>query len=291
MYFPWPPFVHACSRLLPELKSIMANWLLVTIPKWEKCWLFGIHLYKAWKISRIPMWANLVSYFKSPKTCLSKTIDCRALNVSLVGFNHNFLYALLLVILGWTHWWNLEQIDLCLFCMWKRILHHFSFSSVSSPSHVETAHQRWLMIDLIHSFKAWHGFFFAAAAKFFLILLQKCEISNWCIVSFSFSLMRFLICECLSVVTWSTVTSFVLKNLSPFINPKFSILLEFLASVTWVMVIAAILLEFDPWKSMLSIWNYDRDCHTLCLCLDNMNIVLSIGLILNWFLYNIFLLF
>ena len=259
MYFPWPPFVHACSRLLPELKSIMANWLLVTIPKWEKCWLFGIHLYKAWKISRIPMWANLVSYFKSPKTCLSKTIYCRALNVSLVGFNHNFLYTLLLVILGWTHWWNLEQIDLCLFCMWKRILHHFSFSSVSSPSHVETAHQRWLMIDLIHPLKAWHDFFFAAAAKFFLILLQKCQISNWCIVSFPFSLLCFLSFECLlSVVIWSTVTPFVLKNLSPFMNPTFSILLEFCPLSLWVMVIAAILLV---------IWSMKEYVKYLTLCL------------------------
>ena len=111
--------------------------------------------------------------------------------------------------------------------MWKRILYHFSPSSVSSPLHVETAHQRSLMTDLIHTFKAWHGFFFAAAAKFFLILLQKCQISNWCIVSFSFSLMCFLICECQFVVIWSTVTSFVLKNLSPLINPTFSVLLEF----------------------------------------------------------------
>ena len=132
------------------------------------------------------MWENLVRYFKSPKTCLSKTIDCRPLNASLVGFNHKFLRALILVILGWTHLWNLEQLNhLCLFWMWKRILHYFSLSSVSSPFHVETAHQIWLIIDLIHPFKVWHGFFFAAAAKFFLMLSQKWQISNWCIEYFS----------------------------------------------------------------------------------------------------------
>ena len=40
---------------------------------------------------------------------------------------------------------------------------------------------------------------------------------------------------------------------------------------------------------MLSIWHYVWDYHTLRLCLDNPNLVLSIGLILNCFLYNIFL--
>ena len=136
-------------------------------------------IYKAWKISRIPVWENLGRYFKSPKTYFAKTIDSRALNASLVRFDHNSLHAMLLVILGWTHLWNLEQLDqLCLFWMWKKRLHHFSLSSVSSPSHDEIAHQRWLMIDLIYPFKAWHGFFFAAAAKFFLKLLQKCQISN-----------------------------------------------------------------------------------------------------------------
>ena len=191
---------------------------------------FGIQLLcKAWKISRIPVWENVVRYFKSLKICLSKTIDCRALNASLVGFNHNFLRALLLVILGWTQLWNLEHLGhLCLFWIWKRILQHFSISNVLSPLHVETAHQRWWMIDLTHSFKASHGFFFAAATTFFLILLQKCQISNWCIVSFPFSIMCFLI--------WSTVTPFVLKNLSPFM------MLELLDFLTWVMVIAAILL-------------------------------------------------
>ena len=173
--------------------------------------------------------------------------------------NHNFLCTLLLVILGWTHLWNLEQLDdLCLFWMRKRILHHFSLSSVSSPSHAETAHQRGLMIDLIHSFKAWYGFYFAAVAKFFLILLQKWQILNWCIVSFSLFLRYFLISECLSVVLWSTVTPFVLKNLSPYINPTFSTLLELLASVTWVMVIAAVL---------LIIWSMKVYVKNLALCL------------------------
>ena len=89
------------------------------------------------------------------------------------------------------------------------------------------------------------------------IFLEKCQILNWCIVSFSFSLC-FLICECLSVVIWSTVTPFFLKNLSHLINPTFSILLEFLASVTWVMVIAAILLV---------IWSMKEYVKYLTLCL------------------------
>ena len=122
---------------------------------------------------------------------------------------------------------------LCLFLMWKRILHHFSLSSVWSSSHAETAHQRGFMIDLIHSFKAWYGFYFAAVAKLFLILLQKWQILNWCIVSFSLFVRCFLISECLSVVIWSTVTPFVLKNLSPSINPTFSKLLEVLSLGLW----------------------------------------------------------
>ena len=197
------------------------------------------------KFSRISVWEILARYFKSRKTCLSKTIDCTALHASLFGFNLNFLRALLLVIFGWVHLWNLEQLDhLCFFWMWKRILHHFSLSSVSSPSHVETASQRWLMIDLIHQFNSntRNDLFFAADTKFFLMLLQKYKKSIWCIVSFLFSLVCFLICECLSVVLWSTVTPFVLKNLSPFINLIFYILLELLASVSCVMVIASILL-------------------------------------------------
>ena len=40
---------------------------------------------------------------------------------------------------------------------------------------------------------------------------------------------------------------------------------------------------------MLSIWHYVWDCHTFCLHLDDTNLVLSSGLILNCFLYNIFL--
>ena len=91
--------------------------------------------------------------------------------------------------------------------MWKRILYHFSLSCVSSPTHVEIAHQRWLMIDLIHPFKAWHDFFFAAAVKFFLILLQKCQIWNWCLIfPHVFSGLW------MSVVIWSTVTPFLKKK-------------------------------------------------------------------------------
>ena len=143
----------------------------------------------------------LARYFKSPKTCLSKTVDCRALNASLFEFNLNFLRAVLLVVLGWAHLWNLEQLDhLYFFWMWKRMLHHFSHSSVSSPPHVEAAQQRWLMIDLIHQLKAWNDFFFAASTKFFLMLLRKCQKWIWCVVSFLFSLVCFLICECLPVV-------------------------------------------------------------------------------------------
>ena len=40
---------------------------------------------------------------------------------------------------------------------------------------------------------------------------------------------------------------------------------------------------------MLSIWHCVGDCHTFRLRLDDTNLVLSIGLILNYLLYNIFL--
>ena len=132
--------------------------------------------------------------------------------------------------------------------MWKRTLNHFSLSSVSSLSHVETAHQRWLMIVLIHPFKAWNGFLFAANAKFFVIIFQQCRISNWCIVSFSFSLRCFLFCEYLPIVIWSALAPFILKNLSPYIQFTFSTLLKFLAFFTWVMVKAAVLLAIRSMK-------------------------------------------
>ena len=78
------------------------------------------------------------------------------------------------------------------------------------------------------------------------------------------------------------------SNLNPFINPTFSILLEFSTSVIWVMVIAAILLVIWSMK-VLSIWHCVGYCYIFRLRLDDTNLVFSISLILNYFLYNIFL--
>ena len=127
---------------------------------------------------------NLVRYFKSFNVALEKTIFCRAIKASVAGFSHSFRHSDDLFNGAWLHLSNFSlPFQECLFCTWKMMLVHFSRRSISSPSHVAHARQKWLHMDFIHLLSSLHDFFCAALRILDLMFLQKCHTSNWCSIS------------------------------------------------------------------------------------------------------------
>ena len=116
------------------------------------------------------------------------------------------------------------------------MLVHFSGRSISSPSHIANAHQKWLHTDFIHLLSFLHDFFCAALRILDLMCFQRCHTSNWCSISLRSS-QRYL---CRSVVICFSAMPFCAILSNTLIKPYFSIRLELPASVTWVRDISII---------------------------------------------------
>ena len=66
--------------------------------------------------------------------------------------------------------------------MWNNVFVHFSRSVFSQPPHVAHDHQKWLHMNLIHSFRMLADFFLAAFDNFLRMFLQTYQMSNWWLI-------------------------------------------------------------------------------------------------------------
>ena len=118
-------FVPLCvlkviRNMYPELdrKYVLYNkgdkdWNIVdiadlTVQREKKCWFFGTQLLQsAWYILAMPLYENLVSYFRSFKAFSSAAMFFNNLNGSESAFRQSFALTSFFVRRRWLHFLNL----------------------------------------------------------------------------------------------------------------------------------------------------------------------------------------
>ena len=140
--------------------------------------------------------------------------------------------------------------------MWNNVFVHFSRSVFSQPPHVAHDHQKWLHMNLIHSFRMLADFFLAAFDNFLRMFLQTYQMSNWWLIlgrsypSYFFDLHMPVCCNLFHI----NISS--LHAIKTFWKLYFSILFEFPHSVNRVTEFVTILLVLCSKKVYSVTTNY-----------------------------------
>ena len=140
-------FVVACSNWLPSSKSITANRRLVSIPVYEKCCFFGVHLL--YNTSSTPIWQsspNNLDLLKHSYTERSFAMPQKLL-----------ILAIPILFFSLACWSRMSKsrllISTCprLLVLYVKKIPFFTQNiRTCIPSHVPYVHQKWFPINFIH---------------------------------------------------------------------------------------------------------------------------------------------
>ena len=101
-----------------------------------------------------------------------------AMKASEFGKNHCFDFNCFFVNSGCSYLLNKSPVVQLFILNKKQTLTHFPRKSCSLPSLVANAHQKWLIMDLVHFCKAGKEDFLPAAISLLLMFFEKCQTPN-----------------------------------------------------------------------------------------------------------------